>query len=74
MPTVRYALAFIPVCGRSIAGVWMTVTMILAIKEVHGIGGWRATIVVLWPLAILFALWILALVVLAPGPRLMFTL
>ena len=37
-----FALCAIPLCGAYVAGVWQIVTLIIRVKEVHGISGWRA--------------------------------
>ena len=59
-----YALYLVPVCGGTVGGIWQVVTLILGIKEVHGIGGWRASIAVLWPLVVLIGLYVVIIAVL----------
>jgi hypothetical protein len=45
-----YALSAIPLCGGQAAGIWVFVTLINGIKEVHHSTGGRAAAAVLWPL------------------------
>ncbi len=62
-----FALCAVPFCGSSVAGVWQIVTLIIGVKEVHGISGWRAAFAVLWPLVCLLAIYFLVLVALLAG-------
>ncbi len=57
-----YALVLVPICGAYAASIWALVTMIIGIKEVHKISGWRASIAVLWPVVLLIGLYIVVLV------------
>jgi hypothetical protein len=52
-----YALYIVPICGAWAGGVWQLVALIVGVRELHGINGWRATIAVLWPMATLLAVY-----------------
>lgn len=54
-----YALNAIPICGQQAAGIWLMVTLINGIKEVHHTSGGRATIAVLWPVAAMLGCYLL---------------
>ncbi len=43
-----YCFYWIPCVGSSLAGVWFLVAAIMGVREIHGIGGWRAALAVLW--------------------------
>ena len=53
-----FALHAVPICGSQVAGIWHIVTLIVGIKEVHGIGGGKATVAVLWPIVASIAAYI----------------
>jgi hypothetical protein len=53
-----YALGVIPFCGGYVGGIWVVVTAISGIKEVHRTDGWRAAIAVLWPPIALIGLYV----------------
>ncbi len=62
-----YAVCVIPMCGSSIAGVWMLVSLICAVKEVHQTNGWVAALAVLWPVVLLVGCYILLVAALLLG-------
>jgi len=53
--------------GAWAGGIWPIVTMIIGIKEVHGISGWRAAIAVLWPIVLLFCLYVVIIAMMIAG-------
>ena len=62
-----FALCAVPICGAYVAGVWQIVTLIIGVKEVHGISGWRAAFAVLWPVACLAVIYLMVVVALLAG-------
>lgn len=58
------ALCVIPLCGQYVAGVWQAITLIMGVKTVHNIEGWRATIAVIWPTLMILTLVVVAVIIL----------
>ena len=55
------ALAIVPFCGVYVASIWSLVTLIIGVAEVHRITGLRAVIAVLWPLVVLFLIFVIGI-------------
>ena len=52
-----FVLYAIPICGGYAAGIWQVVTLIHGVMRAHNVGGWKASIAVLWPIVVLASLY-----------------